>query len=106
MLGLFANADAAAEVVQTASLFPANFWSGILGTVIYALLAAALFPLFYKLLDWVTPGDLNKQLLGTTKDKQGVETLHTPDGKPNVALAVVVGLLGLGFCIILAAAIH
>lgn len=102
MIGLFANA----EVVESVGLFPANFWAGLLGTVIYALLAASLFPLFWKLLDLVTPGVLNNQLLGTTKDTQGVTTQHTPDGQPNVALAIVVGLLALGFCIILAAAIH
>ena len=107
MLGLFANADAVVTpVVENASLFPPNFWAGILGTTIYALLAAALFPLFWKLLDWVTPGDLNAQLLGSTKDKNNIVTQHTPDGQPNKALAIVVGLMALGFCIILAAAIH
>lgn len=102
MIGLFANA----EVVESIGLFPANFWAGVLGTVIYALLAAALFPFFYKLLDWVTPGNLCDQLLGSTKDAHNVVTHHTPNGQPNIALAIVVGLLGLGFCIILAAAIH
>lgn len=113
MLGLFANADVAAPVVENVSLFPPNFWAGILGTTIYALLAFALFPLAWKVLDWITPGDLNKQLLGTTMEKndkigggQLTEVKHTPDGKPNTALAIVVGFLALGFCIILAAAIH
>jgi hypothetical protein len=58
------------------------------------------------MLDWVTPGDLNGQLLGTAQGKDGKSVQHTPDGQPNMTLAVVVGLLGLGFCIILAAAIH
>jgi hypothetical protein len=105
MFGLFANVDVT-PVVESSSLFPVTFWSGVLGTVIYALIAAVLFPLFWKLIDLVTPGNLNAQLLGSTKEKDNVTKSHTPDGKPNIALAIVVGFLCLGFCIILAAAIH
>ncbi len=106
MFKLLANTDVVDPITESIHLFPVNFWSGILGTIIYALLAAALFPLFWKLLDWVTPGDLNSQILGTTKDKNGVTKSHTVDGKPNLALAIVVGFMALGFCVILAAAIH
>lgn len=103
---MFANVDIAATLSESVHLFPSNFWSGILGSVIYALLALSLFPIFWQVLDWVTPGNLNAQILGSTKDKNGVVTAHTPDGKPNIALAIVVGFLGLGLCIILASAIH
>jgi len=71
-----------------------EFLYGILGTTIYALLALLMFPMFWKVLNFITPGDLNKELLAT-------------DGnQPNLALAIVVGCISLGFCIILAAAIH
>ena len=76
------------------SLFPDDFWAGLLGTTIYALYALILFPLFWKILNLITPGDLNAELVPIS-GKQ-----------PNVALAVVVGFIALGFCIILAAAIH
>ena len=105
-MNLLANAEVTQAVVESTNLFPANFWAGLLGTVIYALVAAVLFPIFWKLLDWVTPGDLNKQLLGHTISREGVVTHHTANGQPNLALAIVVGFLGLGFCHILAAAIH
>lgn len=105
MFGLFASivdvSETATPVLEKASMFPDNFWQGLLGSSIYALLALVLFPLFWKIIDWVTPGDLNGQLLGTMKS-----VAHTPDGKPNMALAVVVGLMALGFCVILASAIH
>lgn len=88
---LFANVE----------LLPENFWQGIIGTVIYFALALALFPVAYKVVDWITPGDLGSQLLGT-EDK---ETGQQAGRNPNVALAIVVGLLFLGMCQILAAAI-
>jgi hypothetical protein len=43
MYSLFANADTAEQVAHVSGLFPDNFWAGVLGTVIYALIAAAMF---------------------------------------------------------------
>jgi len=64
-------------------------------SVIFALVSLLLFVAFWRFIDWLTPGNLNKELLGDNSK-----------GQPNIALAIVVGALALGFCIIIAAAIH
>lgn len=63
--------------------------NGILSTIIYGLVGIILAVVAIKVIDVITPGHLYKQL---TEDK-------------NVALAIVVGGLILGICIIIAAAI-
>jgi len=82
-------------------LLPENFWQGLLGTVIYFLVALALLPVAYKIVDKITPGDLAAQLLGT-EDK---ETGQPAGRQPNIALAVFAGFLALGMCHIIASAI-
>jgi putative membrane protein len=62
---------------------------GILSTILYGAIGMVMATLSFKVLDLVTPGDLKKQLC---------------DDK-NIALGLVVGLQGLGVCIIIAAAI-
>ncbi len=59
---------------------------GIVQSVIYSLLGLAMALLAYKLIDWLTPGKISEQI---AKDN-------------NVALAIVVGSLILGICIIIA----
>lgn len=62
---------------------------GIPGSLVYAALGICIALLVYKIIDWITPGKLSKQI---TEDK-------------NIALAIVTGALILGVCIIIAAAI-
>jgi hypothetical protein len=77
-----------------------DFWqvvgANLVVTIIWALVALALFPIFWKVLDLVTPGNLKEELLGDASKNKA----------PNLAMAIVVGLLGLGFCVIIASAIH
>ena len=62
---------------------------GILSTLIYGIIGIAMAALSLRVVDAITPGNLNKQL---TEEK-------------NMALAIVVGCLCLGVCIIIAAAV-
>ena len=61
-----------------------------LNALVYALLGIALFGIGFVVLDKLTPHDLWKEIV---EDK-------------NVALAIMIGLMSLGMCIIIAAAIH
>lgn len=62
----------------------------ILSSVVYALIGVAIFCITFLLVDKLTPYNLWKELVEAK----------------NTALALVVGLIGLGICIIIAAAIH
>ncbi len=62
----------------------------ILASILYAFIGVAVFCLTFFIVDKLTPYDLWKELVETK----------------NTALAIVVGLIGLGVCIIIAAAIH
>ena len=69
----------------------ADFHPGqLLNALIYALLGIAIFALCFAIIDWLTPYDLWKEI---NEDR-------------NVALAILVGAMSLGMCIIIAAAIH
>ena len=94
---LFANAEAT-------SFFPPEFLPAIVMSVIYLLLAVVLFMGLWKFIDWLTPGDLDKELLGTPETKAPDGSV-VPGKAPNLALAVVVAALVVGFCLILTAAI-
>ncbi len=63
--------------------------NGIINSLIYALLGIVMAVFAAKVIDWITPGNLFKQL---TDEK-------------NMPLAVFTGLMVLGVCIIIAAAI-
>lgn len=63
--------------------------TGIVSSIVYALLGIVLALFVTKVVDWVTPGHLYRQL---TEEQ-------------NLPLAVFTGLLVLGVCIIIAAAI-
>lgn len=65
------------------------YLDGVLSTVVYSLIGMIMAFIAMKVLDWATPGKLAHQI-GEEK---------------NVAIAIVVGLLMLGICIIIAAAI-
>ena len=63
--------------------------TGILGSIVYGLIGTAMAVFAAKVVDWITPGSLFKQL---TDEK-------------NVPLAIFAGLMVLGICIIIAASI-
>lgn len=63
--------------------------NGIVAAIVYSLIGMTMAVLAAKIVDWVTPGNLFKQL---TDEK-------------NTPLAIFTGLLVLGICIIIAAAI-
>lgn len=63
--------------------------TGILGSIVYGLVGTAMAVFAAKVVDWITPGSLFKQL---TDEK-------------NVPLAIFAGLMVLGICIIIAASI-
>jgi uncharacterized membrane protein YjfL (UPF0719 family) len=62
---------------------------GLLETVIFAILGIVFCIIGYKVVDWLIPGDMGKQI---ADDK-------------NVAIAIVAASMILGICIIVAAAI-
>jgi uncharacterized membrane protein YjfL (UPF0719 family) len=62
---------------------------GVINSLIYALLGIVMAVFAAKVVDWITPGQLFRQL---------VDEKNTP-------LAIFTGLLVLGICIIIAAAI-
>ena len=64
--------------------------SNILNAIVYALLGIVIFVLTFVIIDKATPYHLWKEIV---EDK-------------NVALAVLVGAMSIGMCIIIAAAVH
>jgi putative membrane protein len=62
----------------------------LLNAVVYAVLGIVIFVIAFVAVDRMTPYDLWKEIV--------VEK--------NVALAVLVGLMSLGMCVIIAAAVH
>ena len=69
---------------------PVYLGLSIFASIIYALIGVVVFCLTFIIVDKLTPYDLWKELVE----------------KKNTALAIVVGFIGLGVCIIIAAAIH
>lgn len=65
-------------------------WLLVLNSIIYSVLGLVVFCVGFILIDKLTPYDLWKELV---KEK-------------NIALAIVVGCVSLGLCIIIASAIH
>jgi uncharacterized membrane protein YjfL (UPF0719 family) len=61
-----------------------------INAVVYAILGIIIFSITFAIADRLTPHHLVSEIL---------------DGK-NMPLAIVTGLVGLGICIIIAAAIH
>ena len=62
----------------------------VVNAIVFALLGIAVFWLSFMIMDWRTPGDLWKEVIE----------------EHNIALAIIVGAVSLGICIIIAAAIH
>lgn len=64
--------------------------SAFFNAFIYAMLGIVIFALSFAIWDKLTPYDLWKEII---------------EGK-NIALAIMVGFMSLGMCIIIAAAVH
>jgi putative membrane protein len=62
----------------------------LLNAIVYAVLGIAIFSLAFVIVDKMTPYHLWKEIV---EDK-------------NVALAVLIGAMSIGMCIIIAAAVH
>ncbi len=69
---------------------PATLLQGFVSALAFAALGIVVFAVAFALIDRLTPYHLWKEII----DDQ------------NVALAVIVGAMSLGICIIIAAAIH
>jgi uncharacterized membrane protein YjfL (UPF0719 family) len=65
-------------------------WHALLNALIYSVLGIVIFAVAFVLIDKLTPYHLWKEIV---EDK-------------NVALAVLIGALSIGMCIIIAAAVH
>ncbi len=83
---LFAQAAAASAATD---LSPESLVSGIGSTIVYSIVGIAMAALGFKVIDWLTPGDLHEQI----------------SEHENRALALVTGAMILGVCIIIAAVI-
>jgi uncharacterized membrane protein YjfL (UPF0719 family) len=59
---------------------------GIVESLVYSVIGIVMAVLAYKIVDWLTPGNLNEKI--------------AKDG--NIGLAIVAGSLILGICIIIA----
>lgn len=66
-----------------------DLFNGVVNSLIYALLGIVMVLFATKVIDWITPGNLFRQL---TDEK-------------NLPLAIFTGFMVLGICIIIAAAI-
>jgi putative membrane protein len=77
-------------ITAEASKMSPNFMNSVLSAVTFAAIGIVIFVIFFVILDWITPYDLWKEL----------------NEEKNEALAMVVGAVALGICIIIAAAIH
>lgn len=65
-------------------------FEAFINAFVYAMLGIVIFAASFMIWDWITPYDLWKEII---------------EGK-NMALAIMVGFMSLGMCIIIAAAVH
>lgn len=63
--------------------------NGVIASIVYSFIGIAMAVLATKIVDWVTPGNLFRQLAD----------------EKNIPLAIFTGMFVLGICIIIAAAI-
>lgn len=77
-------------------MFSTQTIHGMIGTVVYFVLGLLMLAIGYKVVDFITPGNLSNELLGVGR----------AGNQPNYALALVAGALLLGLAIMIAAAIH
>jgi uncharacterized membrane protein YjfL (UPF0719 family) len=67
----------------------AGLTSGIIATVLYSMIGIIMATIGFKVVDWLTPGDLADEVAN----------------KGNRALAILAGSMILGVCIIIASAV-
>lgn len=99
---LFANeTETATAVVTEAGFFPPYFGTMLVALVVVFAVVMLLFLVGYRVINWITPGDLCKELLGH-------DPKAPPAGpyKPNVALAIVVAAMLIGVSLILGLTVH
>lgn len=65
-------------------------WIALLNSIVYSTVGLIVFCVGFVIIDKLTPGNLWDELIN----------------KKNTALAIVAGLVSLGICVIIAAAIH
>jgi uncharacterized membrane protein YjfL (UPF0719 family) len=71
-------------------LTPKTLPMSLMHTALYGILGIVLALIAFKLFDWLTPGDMQKEILENK----------------NVAAAIVVGAYIVGVCYIIAIAVH
>lgn len=87
MLAMIQSETETTAVAPT--LFPEHFWIMMLALVVIFGLTMVLFMIGWRVIDWITPGDLNAEILGT-------------NGRPpNLALASVAGSMVVGMALVL-----
>ncbi len=64
--------------------------SNIVGAIVYSLIGLGIFGLGFVVLDRITPYQLWKEIIE----------------EHNIALAIVIGSISIGICLIIASAIH
>jgi uncharacterized membrane protein YjfL (UPF0719 family) len=64
--------------------------SSVLNATVFAALGIIIFSLAFAIVDWITPYKLWEEIVE----------------HKNVALAIMVGAMSIGICIIIAAAVH
>ena len=78
------------EASATAASITGNpLYDGMLTTLLYSLIGIVMAVIAYKVVDWITPGNLSKEL----------------GQNNNIPLAILSGATVLGICIIIAAVI-
>lgn len=84
----------AQETVTEAPTFPPYFWIMLVAVVIVSLLGMLIQAIGWRVIDKITPGKLDEEILGTATKQ------------PNVALAIVVAGMFIGLSLIVAFTIH
>jgi len=79
---------------ETIPLLPPQIWSSMLVSMLYCLMGLIVIAISCKVIDWMTPGSLFDELLGS-------ETKT-----PNMAYAIFSGAFLIAISLIVASAIH
>lgn len=96
---LFAD-ETIMEVTNTFLGIPNYFGTMILCFVFFSGIAVVGAFLFWRVADWVTPGKLNDELVPPPVEP------GTLQKQPNIALALVVGSMFVGGCLLLGLIAH
>lgn len=89
LLGMVVSFKQTLAFPLMATLTAESLLNGVLSTLIYSLIGIVMAVLAYKVVDWLIPGHISRQLV---EDK-------------NLPIGLVVAAMILGICIIIAAAI-